>query len=542
MSKKLTVLLLAVFLMSSVMAQAQTKFNRVKADKMIASQDKNRELIETTLLSEDFSKFTAGSEDAPDGTRLDDPETGMIDDTYFNTPGWSGLEVYQAGGCAYVTFSDEYYETGMIITPLINTEGAIYIKCRMRSDSPYGDYAGYNICDENFEAIDANYTEIGNEWTEVSWFTTSGLEDSYVYIYSYESNVYIDDIEITVCSLPTPVMLEETNITDNSFTANWESVDGADSYTLDLYAQHTATGDETYYYSELNFNDITSAGTYEAPEIVVEMAMDYNEWYIYMPALINEAIGVTGQYVNYNQYGFVQSPVLDLTSDDGNVNISFKAYGNVNDEMEINLFSAANGYYDIASSETVKIENIGWNEYSVDLTDGDVDSYIVIKYLGSGYMFFDDITLSQQISEGDVKVNRIQRTETESTNLDIFVDEKYAKDILFYQLHATQYVWATDDYTGEEYILGEITSDLTEPRMSPTNGVGIESVKTASAAYAYFNGDQLNVFNPGYEMVSVYNINGVCLYNSNINGTLPMNFNNGIYIVKIGGKAMKVVK
>lgn len=542
MFKRLTLLLLAVFAMASAMAQTQTRFYREKTDRMYASQDNSRELIETTLLSEDFSKFTAGSEASPDGTRLDDPETGMIDDTYFNTPGWSGLEVYQAGGCAYVTFSEEYYETGMIITPLINTEGAIYIKCRMRSDSPYGDYAGYNICDENFDAVDANYTEITNEWTEVSWFTTSGLEASYVYIYSYESNVYIDDIEITSCSLPKPVLFEETNITDNSFTANWEAVDGADSYTLDLYAQHTATGDETYYYSELNFNDVTSTGTYEAPEIVVEMAMDYNEWYIYMPALINEAIGVTGQYVNYNQYGFVQSPVLNLTSDDGKVNISFKAYGNVNDEMEINLFSAANGYYDIASSETVKIENTGWNEYSADLTNGDVDSYIVIKYLGSGYMYFDDITLSQQITEGEVKVNRIQSTETESTSLDIIVDEKYANDILFYQLHATQYVWATDDYTGEEYIMGEIISDYTEPRMAPTNPTGIEYMEMESKVYAYFSNGQLNAINPENEIVSVYNINGTCIYNSNINGLLPMNFNNGIYIVKIGSKTMKVVK
>ena len=47
------------------------------------------------------------------------------------------------------------------------------------------------------------------------------------------------------------------------------------------------------------------------------MAMDYNNWYIYMPALINGAIGVTGQYSVYNQYGLMQSPVLDLASDNG---------------------------------------------------------------------------------------------------------------------------------------------------------------------------------------------------------------------------------
>ena len=51
------------------------------------------------LLSEDFSKFTAGSEEAPDGTDVMLLEN--VDD-YFNAPGWDGVEVYQAGGKAYL--------------------------------------------------------------------------------------------------------------------------------------------------------------------------------------------------------------------------------------------------------------------------------------------------------------------------------------------------------------------------------------------------------------------------------------------------------
>lgn len=65
-----------------------------------------------------------------------------------------------------------------------------------------------------------------------------------------------------------------------------------------------------------------------------------------------------------------------------------------------------------------------------------------------------------------------------------------------------KYVWATDEYTGEEYIVGEILSELTEVRYTPTNGIGVNDVDMMSEEFAYFN--------------------------------------DGIYIVKIGEKTMKI--
>lgn len=53
---------------------------------------------EIVLVSEDFAKFTAGSEDDPDGTELSDWNDGTIDAKYTQQPGWRGGFVYQAGG------------------------------------------------------------------------------------------------------------------------------------------------------------------------------------------------------------------------------------------------------------------------------------------------------------------------------------------------------------------------------------------------------------------------------------------------------------
>ena len=134
--KKYLLLLFALFLSTASFAQRATISNRIDSkedfekrsrdikEKMLherrsnVEQYRNGEITLTTILTEDFSKFTAGSEETPDATRLEDTETGIISDEYFNTPGWMGFEVYQAGGCAFLDLNGE---TGMLITPFINT-------------------------------------------------------------------------------------------------------------------------------------------------------------------------------------------------------------------------------------------------------------------------------------------------------------------------------------------------------------------------------------------------------------------------------------
>ena len=465
MTKKLTFLLLAVMFMAPFTVVAQTKVLRNHVDRNVIKTkplfDRGG-LIETNILTEDFSKFTAGSEASPDNVRLDDAETYEINDEYFNTSGWSGLEVYQAGGCAYIGFSQEYGEPGFISTPLLNTKGAIYIKCRMRSENPEGDIVGYNIVDETWNAIDANvdFIEVTNEWTDVSWFTSLGDENTYIYIFPYSSNVFVDDIEIVKCSMPTPVLLDETDITENAFTANWEAVDDVDAYIFKLYTDHTATSEETFFYTNTDFRNVVSEGTLSTPETNENWHTIINNWNIYMPALINEAIGITGRYSYMEFFGTISSPVFDFSSDNGNVNISFKAYGNVNDEFEINLITPKYGYYDVAYSKKIKIEKEGWNDYSLVLTNGMEESYIEISYFGSGDIFFDDLKLYQTISEGETKTLTLEHTETQDTYYRAKIEDKYLNDVIYYQVAASKYVYSQDS----EDVIGYIDSDFTEVR------------------------------------------------------------------------------
>ena len=465
MIKKLTLLLLAAMIMTDVVADSRHKAFRTPVngntiDKVVTNRG---DITETILLSEDFSKFTAGTDTEPDYVRLDDAN-GIISDEYFNTPGWKGNEVYQAGGCAYIGFSEEYQETGIIITPLINTSGAIYINCRMRTVDPAGDIVGYNIVDENMELLDANvdFFKVSNEWTNISWFTSAGAENTHIYIYSYSKNVFIDDIEIVSVQLPTPTLLEQTNISKNSFTANWEAVENADSYIFRLTAEHTANADETFYYTNTSFDNVSSIGTITNPETSsTMMEATVENWHIYMPAFINEAIGFTGKYASSQVYGSLTSPVFDLSSNEGKLNLSFKVHAKTGDLLVVYLITSEYGYYDVADAVELNINKDGWSEYSIELANGTNDAYIEITSFGSGDIFFDDLKLSQPIKAGENKTLILEELEVEGTSYQANIKDAFLNDILSYQVASRKNVYSINNN-----IIGTIDSKFTEAKIA----------------------------------------------------------------------------
>ena len=450
--------------MTDVVADSHHKAFRtpVNGNTVVKAVSHRGDITETTLLSEDFSKFTAGTDTEPDYVRLDDAN-GIISDEYFNTPGWKGNEVYQAGGCAYIGFSEEYQETGIIITPLINTSGAIYINCRMRTVDPAGDIVGYNIVDENLELLDANvdFFKVSNEWTNISWFTSAGAENTHIYIYSYSKNVFIDDIEIVSVQLPTPTLLEETNVGTNNFTANWEAVENADSYIFKLTAKHTATADETFYYTNTSFDNVSSTGTITEPETSsTMMEATVENWHIYMPAFINEAIGFTGKYASSQVYGSLTSPVFDLSSNEGKLNLSFKVHAKTGDLLVVYLITSEYGYYDVADAVDLNINKDGWSEYSIELANGTNDAYIEITSFGSGDIFFDDLKLSQPIKAGENKTLILEELEVEGTSYKANIKDTFLKDILSYQVASRKNVYSINNN-----IIGTIDSKFTEAKI-----------------------------------------------------------------------------
>ena len=207
---------------------------------------------EIVLVSEDFAKFTAGSEDDPDGTELSDWNDGTIDAKYTQQPGWRGGFVYQAGGCAYLDVDTEE-GTGWLITPTLNLSnygGSFTIKFRARvasSKSSTTDEIYVQNCflGEYSNTVTSSQTIEGTtKWKEYTLTFTDGNSKDDIQITAKSYPIFIDDITITQIDNGkpgAPLAQAATNVSDTQFTANWQAVEGAEGYLLSVYTLENAT-------------------------------------------------------------------------------------------------------------------------------------------------------------------------------------------------------------------------------------------------------------------------------------------------------------
>lgn len=523
MKKIITLSLLALFLAMTVSAQVnvsdalskrvnpRTTVNKVKGTKTlkhIAAQPfaGDADLSTTTVISEDFSKFTAGSESTPDATRLDNVD-GYIDGAYFQTPGWFGLEVYQAGGTAYLAFSEAEGATGLLSTPTIDTKGAVTIKLRARSKGEEGDYIMYNILDAaTYEVLDANYNYIGTEWTDVEFVTTYGDKDTYLYLFTDAYEVYLDDIVVEKMELGVPVVGEETNVTGTGFTANWASVTGADVYDVFGYAKHKVGEDGLCVLADMDFaNMVNTGGTWEKPlkdyenmtrSIEDICPSDFPGWMLYCPCYADGMAAVSGLYANYGEYGYIMSPEMDLSGNNGKANLSFTVMAGEESKVIVSVLSVVDGYFETVYEHEITPTG-EWQDVALEMTGCGEQSYVQILYTGATQMLLDNLKLTQQLLAGTVYSHQFLQKTVSGTSLDVVIPQRYQGDEVTYAVRAVKYIY--DEFNGETFLSDAMESEFSELRtVAPPVGINAATVTVNDAIGKAFdlqgrrvNADQL---------------------------------------------------
>ena len=91
---------------------------------------------QAVVISEDFSKFAAGSEEAPDTTNILDGE-GLVMRDYIHTYGWGGINIYQAGGSCFIA-DGVSAQIGTPVLDLSDDEGNFEINVSYRMQSGTG--------------------------------------------------------------------------------------------------------------------------------------------------------------------------------------------------------------------------------------------------------------------------------------------------------------------------------------------------------------------------------------------------------------------
>lgn len=210
---------------------------------------------------EDFSKFTAGSEEAPDATDLGDVTTGEIDASYTLQPGWIGGGVYQAGGMAYIGMW--YDETGFINTPQadLTANGATFkLSFRAKSQLAGGDILEVlHMYPGDSYAVDYQSLDLTTEWQDFSVTFTKGAEDSYIQMWTESGEWFLDDLKIDFATIQAPTNLTVTQYKGTSAVLGWDPVENAESYLLNVYSFNI----DTYEYEYVLLDEPVQGTSYE---------------------------------------------------------------------------------------------------------------------------------------------------------------------------------------------------------------------------------------------------------------------------------------
>lgn len=427
------------------------------------------------ILSEDFSKFTAGTEEAPDTVAINSNDDYFQSPGYFQTSGWRWWgDLYQAGGIALLKKSTS------LSTPEIDLDGYFEIKMRVKRVSP-----GKEWLDLGWDmpyAGASGSVEISDEWSEVKlsdigW--SGGL--SKIYFSARNSDILIDWIEVSLTSLSQPQLQAESNLKYDGFTASWNPVVGADEYIISGYAQKTVGEDGICVIADLNFDNIKDTGyTEDAPYVETSKDAliyldnicdnDYAGWQIYAPVYIDGAIGLSGAFGS-GDFGLLRSNSYDLSGIDGKVTMSLRMKAPLGHKINIDLLSRTKTVLqELYQVDSKRFAGTGeWEAYEFTFSGGREKCLFDISYYGStasDILLLDDIRIVQELPAGTVREHFFLNKVVKDTVQDVVIPTCFYGCPIKYMVAAKKYLPETPRY-GFPYIL----SDYSENRTPTLPGV-----------------------------------------------------------------------
>ena len=239
--------------------------NMVNAPLASFAKAPNKYGDEQLVMKEDFSKMTAGSEANPDTDNSlikDDFEYPWINtkDEFFNTPGWGSGNAYSAGGMVYLESGPQ--DMAHINTPMLNVSdngGIAWIRFKVRAKNTAENLQVMVEAAETFNMSpswnmmgSALLPDVTTEWKEYSMYFYGGGKYSLFNIVSVGAPIYVDDIEVFTVKqhVNTPTMLPHTNYEGTSFDANWNAVEGATGYSVNVFTLDKETGKPEYLFEK----------------------------------------------------------------------------------------------------------------------------------------------------------------------------------------------------------------------------------------------------------------------------------------------------
>lgn len=384
-------------------------------------------------------------------------------------------------------------------------------------------------------------------------FEVNGLDPDTDYTYSVKSvnsdftSAASDEQEVYAVSIPTA--LPATNITANSYTANWTSHKKVDFYRVDQLQQTVIDKDtKDYVMLDEDFSKVTSSlteadlldGFYEEGErtsgyMPLDDITKIAGWKASSTVRVNGWLGGNeAKQGSGTIAGAIVTPTIDLSHNEGACNISLRVWGSDGDWLIIQGSNPAS----LATIEFPKGGGIVEKTITMPLCT----SKEQLTFYSNNYKVFliDYIKITQDVKAGD-KVTTITGsvlTEDADTKSMVMTNPGFSDghDVL-YRVTAMRY--DKDSQESHKYYSTSTPSDLMLVKNPNPSGIG--SVEAAAENVAGVEGGiVVNAANA--TTVNVFNLSGQLVASKACgNGHAFVSVAPGVYVVKTNSTAAKVV-
>lgn len=470
-------LIVALALLTATTLPAKVKVTTTPLGEHPQKSERQRVKVSTEdfIVDENFEAITAGSVEAPDfGNHLED-DSQMLDPDLFHGKEMHGYKVYPAGGAIALQTYDPM-DKARIETSRSDFSGSVKVEflakymitewkdengkkwhfsgssigADLTSDSDrqfdIDGYNGYYLCNVRLYEADG--------WTKITleFDNFSAYNDAYLVLYT-DATVLIDDLKVTSSVdnfIAAPIISGVSNVTDTSFTVNFEPVTKSYNYYTYLYklaGTDPETG-EPIYQAQLDpetIEELESKGM-SVDEYFEGIPDDYHNFGIVEPNKPT-SFTYTGLDPNEQYYYAVRAHYVTTFSD------KYEIYpmkemavptANIATDITGNSFKAS-------WSKVTKADSYVVNLYGVNQVLEDEEAYIIFEEdfgKTGGYTDATDIHAPEPLSsESGISLDDLTSTPGWSTNIDhaLVVDGMLGVDKLNYWLKSPMIYMAGAD-------------------------------------------------------------------------------------------------
>ena len=387
-------------------------------------------------------------------------------------------------------------------------------------------------------------------------FMVTTAESGKTYYYTVrahkDGHTSFDSAPMEVADIAAPVLNDNATIENGKYTATWEAVPTAERYNYYALYERTAQQDGEFIVTDEDFTGVKDGdGNLTGWTLENPSYMSYGEFFI---KDMNQAGWKGTHYAPYTDYicldawfyiygggdaGLI-SPQLDLSKDNGNINLSVDLWGEFSEGVQtrcaVALFNYDETIEDYVQAELVYADGVAqeWKNFNIALTKGTSRSIIgLYAVTGPGNLYIDNLKITQNYQAGETFLDPfLDQHYYDNTSLEVSLPSKVAQCNIYHK--ATAVKSASNGVKESKF------SETKLVGLATTTGIG-ESVSLKNAAVQIHDGN-IFVANPQGLPVSVYNVNGIQVYSNNTgaaNQTVKMSAN-GVYIVKVGNQTVRV--